>query len=361
MIGVIVAFAVGLVLSLGLTPLYIRFLVAHHFGQFIRQDGPTEHLAKRGTPTMGGVVFILATVLAWLAGSLLNGHWPDWSSTLLVLLFVGLGVIGLLDDGIKIRQERSLGLHAGAKVILQIAVGTVFAVLALTRPDAHGITPGSTSVSVARPTSVDLAWAGAAVGAVLFVIWVNFLVAAWSNAVNLTDGLDGLATGSSIFVFVAYMLIALFQNTQSCWGPTINQANCYATRDPLGLAVFCAGLVGALAGFLWWNASPAQIFMGDTGSLALGGAVAGLSVLTNTEFLAVVIGGLFVVTTMSDVIQIGVFKLTHKRVFRMAPLHHHFELKGWKEITIVIRFWLIAALFAVIGIGLFYAEWASQL
>ncbi len=361
MIGVIVAFGVGLVLSLGVTPLYIRFLVAHHFGQFIRQDGPTEHLAKRGTPTMGGVVFILAAVLAWLAGCLFNGHMPDWSSTLLVVLFVGLGVIGLLDDGIKIRKERSLGLHAGAKIALQLLVGTVFAVLALTNPDEHGITPGSTAISVTRPTSADLAWAGAALGAVLFVIWVNFLVTAWSNAVNLTDGLDGLATGSSIFVIGAYLLIAMFQRTQSCWGNTVNVANCSVTRDPLGLAVFCAALIGALIGFLWWNASPAQIFMGDTGSLALGGAVAGLSILTNTEFLAVVIGGLFVVITMSDVIQIGVFKATHKRVFRMAPLHHHFELKGWKEITIVVRFWIVAALFAAVGVGIFYAEWAAQL
>ena len=328
MIGVIVAFGVGLVLSLGVTPLYIRFLVAHHFGQFIRQDGPTEHLAKRGTPTMGGVVFILAAVLAWLAGCLFNGHMPDWSSTLLVVLFVGLGVIGLLDDGIKIRKERSLGLHAGAKIALQLLVGTVFAVLALTNPDEHGITPGSTAISVTRPTSA---------------------------------GLDGLATGSSIFVIGAYLLIAMFQRTQSCWGNTVNVANCSVTRDPLGLAVFCAALIGALIGFLWWNASPAQIFMGDTGSLALGGAVAGLSILTNTEFLAVVIGGLFVVITMSDVIQIGVFKATHKRVFRMAPLHHHFELKGWKEITIVVRFWIVAALFAAVGVGIFYAEWAAQL
>ena len=328
MIGVIVAFGVGLVLSLGVTPLYIRFLVAHHFGQFIRQDGPTEHLAKRGTPTMGGVVFILAAVLAWLAGCLFNGHMPDWSSTLLVVLFVGLGVIGLLDDGIKIRKERSLGLHAGAKIALQLLVGTVFAVLALTNPDEHGITPGSTAISVTRPTSADL---------------------------------DGLATGSSIFVIGAYLLIAMFQRTQSCWGNTVNVANCSVTRDPLGLAVFCAALIGALIGFLWWNASPAQIFMGDTGSLALGGAVAGLSILTNTEFLAVVIGGLFVVITMSDVIQIGVFKATHKRVFRMAPLHHHFELKGWKEITIVVRFWIVAALFAAVGVGIFYAEWAAQL
>ena len=361
MIGVIVAFVVGLVLSMGLTPLFIRYLIANQYGQFIRQDGPTQHLTKRGTPTMGGVVFIFAAIIAWLVGTFLNGGGPDWSSTLLVGLFLGLGVVGFLDDFIKISKKRSLGLHAGAKIILQLLIGSGFAALALTMPDRHGVTPGNTAISVVRPTGIDLAFAGIAVGAVLFVIWVNFLVAAWSNAVNLTDGLDGLATGCSIFVFSAYMLITVFQSIQSCWGPTVNVAACFPTRDPLGLAVFCAGLVGALAGFLWWNASPAQIFMGDTGSLALGGAVAGLSVLSNTEFLAVIIGGLFVIITMSDVIQIGVYKATHKRVFRMAPLHHHFELKGWQEITIVVRFWLIAALLAVVGVGLFYAEWVSKL
>ena len=202
---------------------------------------------------------------------------------------------------------------------------------------------------------------GTIAAVVLIVIWVNFIVAAWSNAVNLTDGLDGLAAGAGIFVFVSYTFISYFQLLQSCWGDTVNISACYTTRDPLSIAIFCSSLVGALAGFLWWNASPAQIFMGDTGSQAIGAALAGVSILTDTEFLAVLIGGLYVLTTLSDVIQIGVFKMTHKRVFRMAPLHHHFELKGWKEITIVIRFWLIAALFAVMGAGLFYAEWVSRL
>ena len=361
MIGLIAAFVVALLVSLLGTPVFIRYLVAHHFGQFVRQDGPTQHLTKRGTPTMGGVVIILATVLAWLAGTLINGRGPDWSSTLLAFLFVGLGGIGLLDDGIKIRKQRSLGLHAGAKILGQLAIGSLFAWGALSRPDRHGITPGSLAISFTRPTTLTLAVAGGVGGLILFILWVNFIVAAWSNAVNLTDGLDGLATGASIFVFGCYTIIAYYQRMQSCWGNTVNQGACFPTRDPLGLAIFCAALIGALAGFLWWNASPAQIFMGDTGSLAIGGAVAGMSILTNTEFLAIIIGGLFVVTTMSDVIQIGVFKLTHKRVFRMAPLQHHFELKGWKEITIVVRFWLIAGLFAVAGLGVFYAEWVSKL
>lgn len=359
MIGLIVAFIVGIGLSITLTPVFIRFLVRNEFGQFIRQDGPTGHLTKRGTPTMGGVVFIFATVVAWLAGSLINGG-VDWSSLLLAGLFVGLGIIGLLDDSIKIRKQRSLGLHAGAKVIGQLIVASLFAVGALYSPGDNPLAPASTAISFARPSAIDLMYLGFGVGVVFFLIWVNFLVAAWSNAVNLTDGLDGLATGASIFAFGAYMVIAYFQRIQAC-GQTLNVSACYETRDPLALAVFCAALVGALAGFLWWNASPAQIFMGDTGALALGGALAGLSILTNTQFLAVIIGGLFVAVTLSDVIQIGVFKATGKRVFRMAPLHHHFELLGWQEVTIVIRFWLVAALFAAVGVGVFYAEWVSLL
>ncbi len=359
MIGLIVAFIVGIGVSISLTPLFIGFLVKNQFGQFIRQDGPTAHLTKRGTPTMGGVVIIFATVLAWFFGTMLNGG-PDWSSTLLVFLFVGLGFIGLLDDGIKIQKQRSLGLNAAAKIGGQVLVASLFALGASWGADEHGVTPASTYISFVRPTSIDLAFAGAGIGLGLLLLWVNFLVAAWSNAVNLTDGLDGLATGVSLFAFGAYMFIAYFQRIQSCWSTTAHVDACYPTRDPLGLAVFCGAIIGALVGFLWWNTSPAQIFMGDTGALALGGAFAGLSILTHTQFLAVVVGGLFVLVVLSDVIQVGVFKLTRKRVFRMAPLHHHFELSGWKEVTIVTRFWLIASLFAAIGVGLFYAEWVAH-
>lgn len=314
---------------------------------------------------MGGAVIILATIVAWLIGSMISGAGPSWSGLCVLILFVGLGVIGLLDDGIKIMRQRSLGLHPGGKIIGQIGVATLFAWASLSQPNHFGITPGSMAISFARPSGFTLAFAGIAIGVILYFLWTNFIVAAWSNAVNLTDGLDGLATGCSIFVFGAYTFITYFQRIQSCHagipGALENASACYTTRDPLDLAVFCAALVGALAGFLWWNASPAQIFMGDTGALALGGALAGFSILTNTEFLAVIIGGLFVAVTMSDVIQILVFKMTGQRVFRMAPLHHHFELKGWQEVTIVIRFWLVAAIFAISGAGLFYAEWVSKL
>ncbi len=359
MIGVIVAFAAAFLVSLFATPVLIKFLVKQQYGQFIRQDGPTAHFTKRGTPTMGGIVIIFSVLVAVLVGFGANGGWPTYSVWLLMFLFVGLGLIGFLDDFIKIRKHRSLGLHPGGKIVGQVGVATVFGALLLINPNAAGRTPGLTKIPIVANVSLNLAFAGVALGVVLFLLWVNFLVAAWSNAVNLTDGLDGLATGSSIAVFSAYVIISFWQYSQAC-NTQVGAINvCYETRDPLGLAIFSAAVVGALIGFLWWNAAPAQIFMGDTGSLALGGAFAGLSIMSHTEILAIVIGGLFFIVTMSDVIQIGVFKKTGKRVFRMAPLHHHFELKGWKEVTIVTRFWIISALFAATGVGLFYLEWVA--
>jgi phospho-N-acetylmuramoyl-pentapeptide-transferase len=271
---------------------------------------------------------------------------------------VGMGFVGFLDDYIKISKERSLGLSPRGKIIGQGIVGIAFAILALQFENRNGLTPASTRISFIRDTNFDLAFAGSVVGLILFVVWANFLLTAWSNAVNLTDGLDGLATGVSLVVFAAYTLIAIFQSNQHCSIAVVTDS-CYNTRDPLGLAIVTAAIVGALFGFLWWNGSPAQIFMGDTGSLALGAAVAGLSILTRTEFLAVILGGLFVIIVLSDVIQIGFFKATGKRVFKMAPLHHHFELSGWGEVTIVIRFWIISGLFVVAGLGIFYFEWVG--
>ncbi|MFZ1381772.1 MAG: phospho-N-acetylmuramoyl-pentapeptide-transferase [Scrofimicrobium sp.] len=361
MIGVIGAFTIALVVSIAGTPLLIKYLVQHEYGQFIRQDGPTSHHVKRGTPTMGGLVIILAIVVGVFVGSAINGSWPRYSAWLLMLLLVGLGFIGFLDDFIKISKHRSLGLHAWAKIAGQIAVGTAFAILALVNPNSSGLTPGSMWISFTNNLSINLTFAGIALGVILFVLWVNFLVAAWSNAVNLTDGLDGLATGASIAAFAGYTLIAFWQFSQSCVRVAEPYVGCYATRDPLAIAIICASVVGALIGFLWWNTSPAQIFMGDTGALALGGVFAGVSILTHTEFIAILIGGLYFVILMSDVIQIGSFKLRGKRVFRMAPLHHHFELKGWKEVTIVTRFWIVAALFVFAGVGVFYLEWVAAL
>ncbi|UNX55977.1 phospho-N-acetylmuramoyl-pentapeptide-transferase [Georgenia sp. TF02-10] len=360
MIAVLISAAVALVLAMAGTPLLIKVLVAKNYGQFIRQDGPTAHYTKRGTPTMGGVIIIAATVAGYAVANLATGRLPKASGLLLLFLMVGLGVIGFLDDYIKISRQRSLGLDPKGKIVGQAAVGITFAVLALQFPNENFRTPASTQVSVIRDTPLDLAWLGAGVGLVLFVVWANFLITAWSNAVNLTDGLDGLASGASIFVFGAYATITSWQLNQSCQFLSAPGPGCYEVRDPRDLAIISAAIVGACLGFLWWNTSPAQIFMGDTGSLALGGALAGLSILTRTEVLAAVLGGLFVIIVLSDVIQIGFFKATGRRVFRMAPLHHHFELKGWGEVTIVVRFWIIGALFAAAGLGLFYAEWVAS-
>ena len=359
MIAILVSAGVSLIVALFGTPLFIRFLIHRNYGQFVRQDGPTAHFTKRGTPTMGGVVIIGATLVGVAGSMAVAGRPPSASALLCLYLMTGLGLVGFLDDFTKIRKQRSLGLTAKAKVVGQGFVGISFAVLALQFPNANARTPASTRISFLRDTNLDLAFAGVTVGLILFVIWANFLITAWSNAVNLTDGLDGLATGVSLVVFGAYVLVCIWQLNQSCQRLAAAGPRCYEVRDPQDLAIVAAAIMGACFGFLWWNASPARIFMGDTGSLALGGALAGISILSRTEILAAIIGGLFVIIVMSDVIQIGFFKLTGRRVFKMAPLHHHFELSGWGEVTIVIRFWLIAGLFAALGMGVFYAEWVA--
>jgi len=352
---VLIAAAVSLVVALFGTPLYIRFLVRRGYGQFIRDDGPTSHHTKRGTPTMGGSVIILAALVAYLVAHLATSWMPSMSGLLVLFLMSGLGLVGFLDDYIKISRQRSLGLRAGSKLAGQSLVAVVFAYLALQFKNSDTLAPASTRISFIRDTPVNLAFAGAAIGIVLFVIWAMIIIWGMSNAVNLTDGLDGLATGASVAVFGSYLLIGIWQSNNSCTskpGPL-----CYEVRDPRDLAVVAACVLGACFGFLWWNASPAKIFMGDTGSLALGGALAGLAILTRTELLIVLLGGLFVLITLSVVIQVGSFKLTGRRVFKMAPLQHHFELAGWGEVTIVIRFWIIAGLFVGLGLGIFYAEW----
>jgi phospho-N-acetylmuramoyl-pentapeptide-transferase len=358
-IAILLSAAFALVVALLGTPLFIRFLVRKQYGQFIRQDGPTAHFTKRGTPTMGGVVIIGATLVGWGASSLVTRNVPSASELLLLFLMVGLGFIGFLDDYIKISRQRSLGLKARWKFAGQGLIGVTFSILALQFPSENFRTPASMHLSFIRDTNIDLAFQGATIGLILFVLWANFLITAWSNAVNLTDGLDGLATGVSLIVFGAYVIVGVWQFNQRCSSLLSAGPRCYEVRDPLELAMVAAAITGACFGFLWWNASPAKIFMGDTGSLALGGALAGLSILSRTEILAAIIGGLFVLIVLSDVIQIGFFKMTGRRVFKMAPLHHHFELSGWGEVTIVIRFWIIAGLFVAGGVGIFYAEWVA--
>jgi len=354
-IAVVIAAAVALVCALFGTPLYIRWLVKRSYGQFIRDDGPTSHHTKRGTPTMGGAVIIGSALTAYVVAHLVTAREPSVSGMLVLFLMTGLGVVGFFDDFIKISKQRSLGLRAGAKLAGQAFVAIAFAVLALQFQNEQFLSPASTRISFIRDTAVDLAFAGAALGVLLFVLWALIMISATSNGVNLTDGLDGLATGASVAVFAAYVLIGTWQSNNSCLlrpGP-----QCYEVRDPRDLAIVAACCMGACFGFLWWNASPAKIFMGDTGSLALGGALAGLAITSRTELLLVLLGGLFVIITLSVVIQVGSFKLTGRRVFRMAPLQHHFELAGWGEVTIVIRFWIIAGLCLGLGLGVFYAEW----
>ena len=360
MLAILISVAASLLVALLGTPVLVRFLRKRSYGQFIREDGPTTHLVKRGTPTMGGIVIIFATIVGYTMANIATGRGPNASGVLLLGLMVGMGLIGFFDDFAKIRNERSLGLTPIAKIIGQAVVGISFAAAVLQFRNDYNRTPGSTRISFVRDTNINLAHFGIVVGLILFIIWANFLITAWSNAVNLTDGLDGLASGASAIAFAGYAFVTIWQSYQTC-SSVVNPAPCsYDVRDPRDLAIVAAAIVGACLGFLWHNTSPAAMFMGDTGSLALGGAFAGLTILTRTEILGVMLGGLFVIIVMSDVIQIGVFKATGKRVFRMAPLHHHFELKGWKEVTIVVRFWLIQALMAAAGIGLFYAEWLAR-
>ena len=353
--AVLVAAVVSLVVALFGTPMFIKVLVRRGYGQFIRDDGPTSHHTKRGTPTMGGAVIVAATVTAYAMAHLAFWTAPSWSGVLVLFLMAGLGLVGFLDDYIKISKQRSLGLRSKQKLFGQGLVGVVFAILALQFPNDSGRTPASTKISFVRDTNLDLAFAGTIVGVLLFILFANVIIAGTSNGVNLTDGLDGLATGASVMTFAAYVLIGIWQFNQNC--QTNAGIKCYEVRDPLDLAIVAAAAMGACFGFLWWNGSPAKIFMGDTGSLALGGLLAGLAIVTRTEFLVVILGGLFVTITLSVIIQVASFKSTGKRVFRMAPLQHHFELLGWQEVTIVIRFWIIAGLFVAFGLGLFYAEW----
>jgi phospho-N-acetylmuramoyl-pentapeptide-transferase len=356
-ISILFAGAVSMALTLLGTRWAITLLAKHGYGQEIRDDGPTSHHTKRGTPTMGGTVFIIATIVGYFAAKLFTMTSPSASALLVLFLFAGMGAVGFLDDFIKIVRQRSLGLRSKAKLAGQTVVAVIFAVLALQFPDERGQNPASPFISFIR----DIQWLHLV--PVLVVIWILLLIAGMSNGVNLADGLDGLATGASMMVFGAYTLICIWQSNQSC--ATAPGAKCYEVRDPRDLAVVAAALTGALFGFLWWNASPAKIFMGDTGSLSLGGAVAGFGVMTRTELLVLLLGGLFVIITASVILQVGWFKVTRrtagvgKRLFRMAPLQHHFEMLGWEQVNVVIRFWIISGLCVATGLGLFYAEWVA--
>lgn len=354
MLNILLAGGLALVGTLLGTRLLIGLLVKRSYGQFIRDDGPTSHSTKRGTPTMGGIVVVIATVVAYVLAHLITWSPPSLSAILVLYLFVGLGFIGFLDDWTKIRKERSLGLKPLPKLLGQAFVAISFAVLALSSPNDRGVRPASNAISFLR----DISWLH--LPFILAVLWIIFLIAGFSNATNLTDGLDGLLAGSATMVFAAYAVLNIWQFNQFCGFTSTAGPRCYEVRDPYDLAVVAMALAGACFGFLWWNAKPAKIFIGDTGSLAIGGALAGLAVTSRTELLLVILGGLFVIETLSVMMQVSYFKLTKgKRIFKMAPLHHHFEIVGWAEVTVTIRFWIICGLFVAAGLGLFYAEWVT--
>ncbi len=354
---IIVAVGLALAVSILLTPALIRLFTRQGFGHEIREDGPPSHQTKRGTPSMGGVA-ILAGIWAGyfgshLVGLALDGEGPTASGLLVLGLATALGGVGFLDDLIKIRRSRNLGLNKTAKTVGQIASAVLFAVLVMQFANPENLTPASAQLSYVREiATVTLPPA-------LFVLFVVVVVSAWSNAVNFTDGLDGLAAGAMAMVSGAYVLITFWQYRNAC--ATAPGLGCYNVRDPLDLAIIAASTAGACIGFLWWNAAPAKIFMGDTGSLALGGVIAGLSITSRTEVLAVVLGALFVAEVTSVVVQILAFRTTGRRVFRMAPFHHHFELVGWAETTVIIRFWLLTAIACGLGVSLFYSEWLSAI
>ena len=360
MIALLIAGAVSMLYSLLLTPLFVRIFHRLRWGQPIRADGPDAHHEKRGTPTMGGIIFLSGSVIAYFAGKLIMGEQPSPSALLVVLMALGAGLVGFVDDFMKTRQQQSAGLGGWAKIAGQVAIAVAFALLGLQFANEEGVTPVSTSISLFRDLPVDFLALGAVAGIALLVIWIMVIVTATTNAVNVTDGLDGLASGAAIFAFGAYLVMGFWKSAQNC-ATTAGEAGCYVVRDPMDLAVISAAFLGGLAGFLWWNTNPAQVFMGDTGSMGIGGAIAALAILTRTELLLILIGGLFIVETGSVILQRLYFKVTKgKRIFLMSPIHHHFELKGWAETTVVVRFWIIAGLFVVVGIGAFYGEWLLQ-
>lgn len=344
MIAMLLAAAASFGVTILMTPLVIRHFRRHGIGQFIQDE--VDHAHKQGTPTMGGLVMILAVTAGWLAGHLdlrdpsgaisINFK-PFLVPGLLVLLaFVGMGLIGFLDDLSKVSRERNLGMNKRSKFAGQLLISALFAWGAI----GYEVT---TEISFTRPLGFDLGW--------FYVVWVLLLLTAAANAVNFTDGLDGLVSGSAALVFGAFVIISFWQ---------FRHPEFYEVAGTLELAVLSAALVGACLGFLWWNAAPAKIIMGDTGSQALGGAMAAMALLTNTHLLLAVLGGLYVMETVSVILQVGAFRGWGKRIFRMAPIHHHFELKGWPETTVIVRFWILAGLFVALGLGLFYGDFITS-
>ncbi|AIW83705.1 phospho-N-acetylmuramoyl-pentapeptide-transferase [Bacillus mycoides] len=314
--GLLVTAGVAFLISVALSPLFIPFLRKLKFGQSIRDEGPKSHQKKSGTPTMGGIVIYVSMMVTTLIMAIKFNNLGAEVSLLLLVTF-GYGLIGFLDDYIKVVKKRNLGLTSKQKLIGQLVIAIAFFLIGKGQAFHTYITIPGTDVKF------ELGWA--------YFVLVLFMLIGGSNAVNLTDGLDGLLSGTAAIAFGAFSIIAVAQ-------------------EQFGVAIFCMAVVGAVLGFLVFNANPAKVFMGDTGSLALGGAIAAVAILLKQELLLVIIGGVFVAETLSVIIQVISFKTTGKRVFKMSPLHHHYELCGWSEWRVVVTFWSVGFLLAVLGI-----------
>ncbi len=329
---VFLAIAVAAAITGAVMPLFIRAMRKDGIGQQVRADGPESHLVKQGTPTMGGVVMLAGVVVTVF----LIAKWTP-ELVLAVLAMLVTGSLGLLDDIESVAHKRSLGLTPAQKMVGLISISVVFCLAAVNWVgiDAFVRFPGGLALDLGvLTTTVEVAGVSIAIPW-LYVAFVFLLMAGLSNAVNLTDGLDGLAGGCSMVVMLVMAMVAY-------------------RYDEIDLAIFAASIAGACVGFLWHNCNPASIFMGDTGSLALGAALAALAVLTKTEITSLIMGGLFVCEALSVIIQVVSFKTTGKRVFLMSPIHHHFEKLGWAETKVVTRFWIISAAFATLGFALYF-------
>ena len=336
MVALLLAGGIGLLVSLIGTRFLIEWLRAHRVGQPIHEDVPEGHTTKAGTPPMGGLAIVAAALAGYVAAHIRSGLVFTRTGVLVVLCVTGAGIVGLVDDWIKVSRERNLGLGKGAKLGGLLGVAVAFAIGTLAWTDVE------TTLSFTRWDSP-----GIELGSVLWVVWAVLLIIGTANAVNLTDGLDGLAAGASMYAFIAFTVVGF-------WG--FRHPDLYDINHALDLAVIAAAMLGGVTGFLWWNAAPARIFMGDTGSLALGAGLASLALTLNVQLLLPVVGGLFVFETMSVILQVGSYRLFHRRVFRMAPVHHHFELGGWPETTVIIRFWILSGICTAVALGLYYAD-----
>ncbi|HEX2382265.1 MAG TPA: phospho-N-acetylmuramoyl-pentapeptide-transferase [Acidimicrobiales bacterium] len=341
MVGLLIAAGVAMMVSLGGTLFLIDWLRNRGIGQPIREDGPEGHQKKAGTPTMGGVAIVAAALAGYVVAHFRGGVTYTRSGLLVMAAIGGAGAVGLVDDWIKVTRERNLGLNKRAKVFGLLVVAIGFAALAVWLTPVH-VTLSFTRFNVPGLELTALGWCVLAV----------LMILGSSNAVNLTDGLDGLAAGSAIYAFICYTVIGF-------WGfrHSIPTENIYHLDHAYDLSICAAAMAGACAGFLWWNANPARIIMGDTGALAIGTGLAALSLMTSTELLLLIVGGLFVIETVSVIVQVTAFRVFGgRRVLRMAPIHHHFELGGWPETTVIVRFWILAGLFTALALGFFYAD-----